>query len=382
MKAYSVTIFNRHRDGSETYYLDREFDLLSETDEDIVSIILKNISNEIDFSIRYANKIDDISREIGVNLFIGGKNKEATESVFQIRSVEEVPQDRLFKGQFYKKKKNVLIVCTANSCRSQIAEGYLRKFYSDVIEVHSAGLKPGNKTNANAIKVMEDFGIDINKNKPKSLDSLNDEQFDFVISVCDEVAGNLPCCSERTIALDFGVPDPAAFEGSLNEDDLKKMFVESRNLIFSSLKGFADAVKYSNAYENDNVNRKEALLGNFEDKIGKELSILTRELMKVRSPKEQDLICTFSSDAELILRNNIGEFRSDPAPWIGLLITSAATLFSTSFNSNILPAEAWRVIFGITVVYSLYKIYNIFTGNKNRKNRQEIINDIMSDFNK
>src|SRR5512133_524392 len=78
----------------------------------------------------------------------------------------------------------VLILCTGNSCRSQIAHGFLQSFDKN-ITVRSAGTEPANQINPIAIKVMKEANVDISHNTPKSVDQYLDEKWDYVITVCD-----------------------------------------------------------------------------------------------------------------------------------------------------------------------------------------------------
>ena len=79
---------------------------------------------------------------------------------------------------------NILILCTGNSCRSQMAEAWLKQI-NPSLNVYSAGTYPQNNVHPLAIKVMEESGIDISTNIPKSVDNLIDKEWDYVIFVCD-----------------------------------------------------------------------------------------------------------------------------------------------------------------------------------------------------
>ena len=77
----------------------------------------------------------------------------------------------------------VLILCTGNSCRSQMAHGFLQSFNSD-LEVHSAGTEPADKVNQKAVEVMKEVGVDISGHRPKSVEIYLDDEWDYVITVC------------------------------------------------------------------------------------------------------------------------------------------------------------------------------------------------------
>src|ERR1035437_3235151 len=85
----------------------------------------------------------------------------------------------------------ILILCTGNSCRSQMAQGFLQSF-GKRIDVRSAGTFPASKINSNAVKVMAEAGIDISKNSPKSVDEFLNDGWDYVITVCDDAKETCP----------------------------------------------------------------------------------------------------------------------------------------------------------------------------------------------
>lgn len=104
-------------------------------------------------------------------------------------------------------KEKVLILCTGNSCRSQMAEGFLRHYGSDKYEVYSAGTKP-SKVNEIAIRVMNEIGIDISHHKSQHLDEFKDIAFDYVITVCDNAKEACPLYLKAGKKLHWSFPDP------------------------------------------------------------------------------------------------------------------------------------------------------------------------------
>lgn len=108
----------------------------------------------------------------------------------------------------------ILILCTGNSCRSQMAQGFLQSFNIGN-EVHSAGTFPATKINSNAVKVMEEAGIDISHNTPENVSIYLNEEWDYVITVCDEANETCPFFSGRVKhRLHFGFEDPSNAVGS------------------------------------------------------------------------------------------------------------------------------------------------------------------------
>jgi arsenate reductase len=113
-------------------------------------------------------------------------------------------------------KKRVLILCTGNSARRQIAEGLLRDDAGDRFEVSSAGTKPSS-VRPEAIAVMRELGIDISGHRSKSVDEFDAQQFDYVLTLCDNAKESCPVFPGITAAIHHTFEDPAAFQGSDEE---------------------------------------------------------------------------------------------------------------------------------------------------------------------
>lgn len=112
-------------------------------------------------------------------------------------------------------RKRVLILCTANSARSQMAEGLLRNIAENKFEVKSAGTKPSG-VRSEAITVMREIGIDISANRSKSVEEFADQEFDFVITVCDNAGKNCPYFPAKTKLIHQSFRDPALAVGDEN----------------------------------------------------------------------------------------------------------------------------------------------------------------------
>ncbi|MBV5304324.1 MAG: arsenate reductase ArsC [Chlorobium sp.] len=126
-------------------------------------------------------------------------------------------------------KKSVLILCTGNSCRSQMAEGFLRSFDKS-LEVFSAGTKPAEAVHPLAVQVMREEWVDISLNKPKSVDEFLDRAFDYVITVCDGANESCPMFIGKVEhRLHIGFDDPAEATGS--KEELLAVFRRVRNEI-------------------------------------------------------------------------------------------------------------------------------------------------------
>lgn len=106
-------------------------------------------------------------------------------------------------------KKRVLILCTGNSARSQMAEGLLRHDRGDEFEVESAGVSPG-KVRPEAIKVMEEIGIDLTNHRSKSADEFVGQNFDYIITVCDNAKETCPVFPGKAERIHQSFEDPPA----------------------------------------------------------------------------------------------------------------------------------------------------------------------------
>jgi arsenate reductase len=124
-------------------------------------------------------------------------------------------------------KQRVLFLCTGNSARSQIAEGWLRHRAGDDFEVFSAGTVPRDSINSRAVKVMEEVGVNIAEQYPKSLQPFVTEPWDFVITVCDRARESCPNFPRRAEQFHWSFRDPAEATG--DEEQRTKFFREVRD---------------------------------------------------------------------------------------------------------------------------------------------------------
>lgn len=129
-----------------------------------------------------------------------------------------------------------LILCTGNSCRSQMAEGFLKSFDS-TLEVYSGGTKPAERVHPKAIEVMKEVGIDLSGNRPKLVDQFLNQRFDYVITVCDHAKETCPVFSGKVKhRLHIGFDDPAGATGS--EKEVYAVFRRVRDEIRENFKQF------------------------------------------------------------------------------------------------------------------------------------------------
>lgn len=132
-------------------------------------------------------------------------------------------------------QKKILVLCTGNSCRSQIAEGYLRHFAGNKAEIYSAGVET-HGVNPKAIVTMQEDGIDISKHTSNNMDEYYTIDFDFVITVCDNAKERCPFFPTKAIKFHHNFPDPAKAIGT--EEEIMEQFRQVRLLIKDYCKQF------------------------------------------------------------------------------------------------------------------------------------------------
>ncbi len=124
--------------------------------------------------------------------------------------------------------KKIIFLCTGNSCRSQMAEGFMRNMAGDKFQVVSAGVEP-TQVNSYAIKAMAEVDIDISSHKSKSVNEFLNQKFDYVITVCNHARQVCPVFPGQNQDIHWDIEDPANFKGS--EQDKIKFFRKIRDEI-------------------------------------------------------------------------------------------------------------------------------------------------------
>jgi len=147
-----------------------------------------------------------------------------------------------------KKKIKVLFLCTGNSCRSQIAEGWARHLKSDVIEAYSAGVSPG-LLNMRAVAVMAEAGVDISRQRSKHVDELMDVDFDYIVTVCDYAREMCPAFPHSAKHIHKLFSDPSFMEAP--EEKIMTEFRKLRDDIKAFIKTMPESLRQQN-----NVERK------------------------------------------------------------------------------------------------------------------------------
>lgn len=137
------------------------------------------------------------------------------------------------------KRIKVLFLCTGNSCRSQIAEGWARYLKSDVIEAFSAGISPG-RMNEMAIQMMAEAGVDISSQFSKHVDDLSSVDFDYVVTVCDNAKEHCPIFPSTAKRVHRSFPDPSFLSGTPQE--IVTAFRKTRDDIRAFVEGMPESL--------------------------------------------------------------------------------------------------------------------------------------------
>jgi arsenate reductase len=133
--------------------------------------------------------------------------------------------------------KKILILCTGNSCRSQIAEGYMRYFAGNKALVYSAGVET-HGVNPKAISIMQEDGIDISNQTSNNIHEYTNIDFDYVITVCDNAKEKCPFFPTKALKFHYNFSDPAKASGT--DSEITEQFRNVRQLIKEYCKNFVD----------------------------------------------------------------------------------------------------------------------------------------------
>ncbi|WP_344925112.1 arsenate reductase ArsC [Aquimarina addita] len=132
---------------------------------------------------------------------------------------------------------NILVLCTGNSCRSQMAEGYLKYFAKDRATIYSAGVET-HGVNPKAIAIMKEDGIDISNHTSNNLDEYLGLTFDYILTVCDNAKERCPIFPGKAERLHYNFFDPSKIDGT--EEDTHAAFQKTRNQIKEYCKDFVE----------------------------------------------------------------------------------------------------------------------------------------------
>lgn len=140
------------------------------------------------------------------------------------------------------KKIKVMFLCTGNSCRSQMAEGFARELGKEVIESYSAGLSPTG-VNPRAVKVMKEIGIDISHHKSKAIDEELLKQMDIIITLCGNAEASCPVTPSEIKRIHIPINDPVGTIGT--EVEIMDAFKRARDEIKEKIEGFIKSLRSS-----------------------------------------------------------------------------------------------------------------------------------------
>lgn len=140
------------------------------------------------------------------------------------------------------RKINILFLCTGNSCRSQMAEGWARALKGDVFEAYSAGIEK-HGMNPYAVQVMQEAGVDITGHHSKILEELKDVPFDYVVTVCDSASETCPIFPGKTQKVHKGFEDPPKLAKGLPQGEALKIYRRVRDEIRKFIESLPQALQ-------------------------------------------------------------------------------------------------------------------------------------------
>ncbi|AOP33374.1 protein tyrosine phosphatase [Leptospira tipperaryensis] len=146
------------------------------------------------------------------------------------------------------KKPNILVLCTGNSCRSQIAEGWLRYFTGNRAVIYSAGIET-HGVNPRAIQTMKEVGIDISNHTSNHIDEYKNIEFDYILTVCDHAKENCPYFPSKAVRFHHNFPDPAKAKGT--EEEILEEFRKVREMICLYSQNWIEELKLDSVATND-----------------------------------------------------------------------------------------------------------------------------------
>ncbi len=148
------------------------------------------------------------------------------------------------------KKLKMLFLCTANSCRSQMAQGLTRHLRGDVWEIFSAGIEPG-KLDPVAVEVLAEIGIDISDQYSKHVNDFKEKNFDYVMTVCDRAKEKCPKYTGSEPNLHFGFDDPSSSTFNASHDEKLKVYRRVRDLMYDVIVDTLDSLIETSNHKKD-----------------------------------------------------------------------------------------------------------------------------------
>ena len=145
------------------------------------------------------------------------------------------------------KKARILVLCTQNSCRSQMAEGLILQKYGDRVDVVSAGAKPADKVHPMAVEAIKRRGIDISNNVPKNVMQFMDESYDIIITTCDSARATCPFFPGNAEHIHWDIQDPASAEGS--QEEILAVFMKTADTFSSHIDDLEKKIEAINKSE-------------------------------------------------------------------------------------------------------------------------------------
>ncbi len=148
------------------------------------------------------------------------------------------------------RKMNILFLCTGNSCRSQMGEGYTNALKGDVFQAYSAGVRAQDHVDPRAVAVMKEDGVDLSANRPKTLDDLKDVEFDVVLTVCDNANETCPVFPGKTNRVHHSFDDPPKLTQGMSDEEALPVYRRVRDEIKAFVEALPESLNMATQKEN------------------------------------------------------------------------------------------------------------------------------------
>lgn len=273
----------------------------------------------------------------------------------------------------------VLFICVGNSARSQIAEALFKVMCKNKIECFSAGSNPSNQIHPIAAKLLTELNIDITTCRPKSWNEFSGEEFDYIISLCEEDAEDCPVILSKAAKIKWHLPDPAGFEGDSNE--IEKVFRETLLNIRFRINGFLTLVGKKEWQAKQLLEKEKDLQQIHEQRLVDEMAVLYHNALNIIPPRSQELLCIHLTDLKLVIKETLTrKIKGDIKGSASLTLATAITLLSADFKHFFFTSNTWVALFTIimccSAIYLVYSIYSKLTDLNDKQLEEQIIQKI------
>jgi arsenate reductase (thioredoxin) len=258
-------------------------------------------------------------------------------------------------------RASILIVCTHNSVRSQMAEGIIRSEYSNKFDVSSGGICPGHTVHPLAIEVMKEIKIDIDDAVPKPIPLAEERKFDIVISVCDERAEHCPAMVHGVIPINYGIPDPSRLAESTTDVEMQKDYFRiARDRIRFVLRDFVRVYDETLNAKLSCEARKERFQRVYTEGLGRQLQAEIAEYGALAGHKREPMLCLPRARLSFELEEHARDTWRNVAAVLSVAVALAVLWgIGLMLVPVTLAHPQWMFIFGLVSIVLAWFLYAV-----------------------